>query len=95
MLVVLQSANFEESTVLLIKAVKVFDYQMKEFHILKSLLIDIIIGVSILNCTVAIADSAFAPGVAGSRSATADDVKAIKDRLIHASTMQELVSALR
>jgi hypothetical protein len=58
-------------------------------------LMSLIIRACIMTCTVAFAGSAFVPAVAGARSVTADDVKVIKDRLIRASTMEELVSALQ
>jgi hypothetical protein len=57
-------------------------------------LIGIIIRASMLSCTIAVADGAIVPAIASAKSVTAKEVKAIKDRLIHASTRHELVSAL-
>jgi hypothetical protein len=62
---------------------------------LRNSLISIIIRASMISCAVAVAGGAIVPAVASAKSVTADKAKAIKDRLIHASTMQELVSAMK
>jgi hypothetical protein len=62
---------------------------------IRNSLISIIIRASMISCTVAVAGSALVPAVASAKSPTTDEVKAIKDRLIHASTMEELVSAMK
>jgi hypothetical protein len=61
----------------------------------KKSFISIIVRASMLTCALAVAGGAIVPAVASAKSVTADEVKAIKDRLIHASTMEELVSAMK
>jgi hypothetical protein len=68
---------------------------MKVYEMFRKSVMGAVIHGSIIGCGLVVVGSALVPAVASARSVTADEIKAIKKRLVNATTREELVSALK